>query len=1330
MSEKVTRQKQEKKVKALDQSNCDRKLSEENLQLFKKVVENATDAIGISTPEGRHWYQNAAFDALFGDIGEDPPATLYCNQNVGSEVFETIMAGGEWSGEVQMYAADGRILDILLRAYAFTNETGRVLGLVGVHTDITASKRSQALFKLVAQSTNDVFYEWNVQTDSLQWFSDIATELGYAPGEVPPTIDGWIELIHPDDRPQLSDAVMKHRTATHDIDYLYRVKHKNGTWRYWRDHATPVLDNHNRPVRWVGGISDVTEHKQVENAYRESEARFLQITENIREVFWLFDLQEERLLYVSPAYDQIWGRSHESLYERFDHWFANIHAEDVKHAQETFNHMLDTGGGEPREYRIVRADGTERWIADTGYAVKDRDGKIVRIAGIAEDITERKKAEEALADKASMERIISEASRRFLTLTALDKSINACLADIGRFCSAGRAYLFQFSSDGTTMNNTYEWCAPGVQPEIENLQGLPLEMFPWWMKLLEAGENIHVKNVAELAPEARAEKEILEAQNIKSVLVVPFLVDNRLAGFMGFDNVASKRTWGAKELIPLRTLSEIIGAAVTRKRAVEALRQSEARFRDLANMLPQIVFETDGEGNLTFVNHNAFDTFGYTKEEFASGLNVAQMIAPQDRDRAADRVREIMKGASHLIGSEYRARKQNGTEFPVITYSTVISSEGRPTGLRGIMIDITDRKRAEQALRESEEKFSRAFQLSPDTVIITRMKDGTILDVNESFTKMTGYSREEAIGRSSVTNLDLWVNPKSRDRYLDELLRAGAVRDMELWFRTKNGGLRLGSMCGAVLEIGGEQCILGTIRDITEERRAAEQLAAEKERLAVTLRSIGDAVITTDSDGRIFLMNPVAEELTGWNEADAVGRPLMEVFQIVDERTREPCANPVDKVIATGQIVGLANHTLLIAKDGREFYIADSGAPILGNQGDILGVVLVFRDTTERQRMEKELLKMEKLQSLGVLAGGIAHDFNNFLAGIIGNLSLARLDVPPGHPVGRALGEMEKAALRAKDLTQQLLTFSKGGAPVKKVTRIDHLVRESSQFALHGSNVRCVFEIDDKMQPADVDEGQIAQVIHNLVINADQAMPDGGVVTIRGMNVSLAPANPYALDPGPYVQLSIRDQGAGIKRAYLKKVFDPYFTTKQKGSGLGLAVAYSIIARHDGQLTVDSTLGEGTTFTLLLPASQLRQKGNSHAPDGLIVGSGRILVMDDEDFIRKLVSKMLEKLGYEVALAEDGQQTLALYRQALDAGKPFDAVILDLTVPGGMGGKETMRQLAAVNPHVRAVVSSGYSNDPVMANYIDYGFKAAVKKPYRVQEMSRILHKVIKDGLV
>jgi PAS domain S-box-containing protein len=494
------------------------------------------------------------------------------------------------------------------------------------------------------------------------------------------------------------------------------------------------------------------------------------------------------------------------------------------------------------------------------------------------------------------------------------------------------------------------------------------------------------------------------------------------------------------------------------------------------------------------------------------------------------------------------------------------------------------------------EQQSAILESIPDLAWL-KDRDRRFIAVNKPFGNACGHPADELVGKN---DLDIWPQPLAERYQADdaEVMRAGRRKTVEEPLADATGQTKwIETIKTPVFDDDGH--VIGTAgiaRDITARKQMEADLLAEKERLAITLRSIGDAVITTDRDGRIVLMNPIAEDLTSWNETDAVGRPLMEVFKIVDERTREPCENPVDKVIATGQTVALGNHILLIAKDGREFTIADSGAPIRDIQDDILGVVLVFRDTTERQRMEKELLKMEKLQSLGVLAGGIAHDFNNFLTGIIGNLSLAKLDVQPGHPVLRALGEMEKAALRAKDLTQQLLTFSKGGAPVKQIRRIDELVRESAQFALRGSNVRCEFAIDDDLRPADVDEGQIAQVVHNLVINADQAMPDGGTVTIRGTNVSLLPGNPYALDPGDYVQLCIQDQGTGIKREHLKKVFDPYYTTKQKGSGLGLAVAYSIVARHDGQLTVDSTLGWGTTFTLA--AARFSSTAESRHPIG------------------------------------------------------------------------------------------------------------------------------------
>ncbi len=765
-----------------------------------------------------------------------------------------------------------------------------------------------------------------------------------------------------------------------------------------------------------------------------------------------------------------------------------------------------------------------------------------------------------------------------------------------------------------------------------------------------------------------------------------------------------------------------------RKLAEQARRETFA----IIEKSPVVAFlwRNETEWPVEFVTRNVGRIFGYADTDFLSGrILFSKVVHPDDIKRVAREVATYSQepGRAGFVHEPYRILAADGS-VRWVNDQTFIRRDptGEITHFQGILEDITTRVVAEQALRESEAKFSRVFQLNPDTVIITRLADGVILDVNDSFSRATGYSREEVIGRDSVAELRLWTNPKERRQYVGEVLRKGAARDMELNFRIKNGSLRLGSVCGAMIEISGERCILGTIRDITEERQAANQLAAEKERLAVTVRSIGDAVITTDRGGRITLMNPIAEDLTGWREADAIGRPLMDGFRIVDQRTGEPCANPVERVLSTGQIVGRTNHTILVARDGRERMIADSGAPILDLQGEIIGVVLVFRDITGQQRIEEELLKMEKLKSLGVLAGGIAHDFNNFLTGIIGNLSMAKLDVQPAHPVSRALHEMEKAAVRAKDLTQQLLTFSKGGEPVRHTTNVGDLARESAQFVLCGSNVRCQFSIDEGLLPADVDDGQITQVVHNLIINADQAMPNGGTVSIKGANVNLPADNPYALEAGNHIQLSIQDEGIGIHPEHLKKIFDPYFTTKQKGSGLGLAVAYSIIAKHDGQLTVDSKLGQGATFTILLPASEGAHEIDNRQTKGLVTGQGRILVMDDEDFIRELVSVMLPKMGYDVVLAQDGQAAVDRYKAALSAGDPFDAVILDLTVPGGMGGKETVRHLRALDPNVRAVVSSGYSNDPVMANHARYGFCGAVKKPYLIQDLSQLLNAVIK----
>ena len=558
----------------------------------------------------------------------------------------------------------------------------------------------------------------------------------------------------------------------------------------------------------------------------------------------------------------------------------------------------------------------------------------------------------------------------------------------------------------------------------------------------------------------------------------------------------------------------------------------------------------------------------------------------------------------------------------------------------------------------------------------------------------------------------------------------GHARGLEYSFQTLTGKNRwaLHDSYLAIDSVTGEESIQVIIQDITERKRAEILLATERERLAVTLRSIGDAVMTTDIDGRITMMNVVSEELTGWSNIEAVGRPLTEIFRIINTKNREICPNPVEKVLATGAIVGLANHTALIAKDGTERTIADSAAPIRDLNSQVIGVVLVFRDETEKHKIATELQRVEKLESVGVLAGGIAHDFNNLLTAILGNVSLAQTQTPAEHGAAPYLSQAEQAAVRARDLTQQLLTFATGGEPIRRSTSVDAIAREATGFALSGSAVRSVFVCPEDLWPVEADPSQITQVFHNLVINAVHAMPEGGTLEISFENLSYPVAAPIPLAAGCYVVVSVRDEGVGIDDDKLARVFDPYFTTKESGSGLGLTVAYSIITQHGGYISADSTPGQGTTFRVYLPASIDEEEDRGRVRRSPISGTGRILVMDDEAAVRAVVGKMLDHLGYKAEFAVNGKDAVVRYRQALERGSPFDLAILDLTIPGGLGGVGTVNQLLALDPGLKAIAISGYSTDPVMARHRDHGFAAALPKPFKLYDFSRTLDSVLGSG--
>ncbi|MEK6631601.1 MAG: ATP-binding protein, partial [Acidobacteriota bacterium] len=513
------------------------------------------------------------------------------------------------------------------------------------------------------------------------------------------------------------------------------------------------------------------------------------------------------------------------------------------------------------------------------------------------------------------------------------------------------------------------------------------------------------------------------------------------------------------------------------------------------------------------------------------------------------------------------------------------------------------------------------------------------------------------------------------------------------------------------------------VRGLALARRSEQALAIEKERLAVTLSTIGEAVVASDTRGRIVLLNHTAEVFTGWSQEQAIGSPVIDVLRVVDRESGRSCASPVDKVLRTHAAIAHDRQGALVARDGTARQVELSATPIRGDDGAIVAVVLVARDVTDAARLDEERLKASKLASLGVLAGGIAHDFNNILTAVVGNISLAQMEEGPAAQ-RHNLAQAEKACMRAKALTHQLLTFSKGGAPLKKVIVLREIIREATSFALRGSNVRCEFSLPEGLWAVDADEGQIVQVVNNLVINAVQAMPDGGVLEVRAENVP-AGSDRNAAEPSQ-VRIAIQDQGMGIPEEHLSKIFDPYFTTKQSGSGLGLATCYSIARNHGGHIDVSSVVGQGTTMFISLPAVvDTGRPVAEEAHAAIERGKGRVLVMDDEDAIRDLAREMLGRLGYRVDVAADGREAIELYTEARKAGDGFDTVIIDLTVPGGMGGKDAIKALLALDPDATAIVSSGYADDPVMSEYQQYGFKGVMPKPFGVADLSRLLQRLV-----
>jgi PAS domain S-box-containing protein len=665
----------------------------------------------------------------------------------------------------------------------------------------------------------------------------------------------------------------------------------------------------------------------------------------------------------------------------------------------------------------------------------------------------------------------------------------------------------------------------------------------------------------------------------------------------------------------------------------------------------------------------------------------------------------------------------------------------RPAGtdewnLVGVVIDVTKRRDAEEARKLTEGQLDQILKGAECLLWQATVTGSPDVQLRWQMFVPPSILYKRIFGENSIPATDrLWEEPlieewKEIQQTSRRALREGLTTYEQEYHVTNLGNTFVLHEHVKVTRLGPDSwSLVGVVVDITARRDAELALAAEKERLAVTLGSMSEGVMTIDSRARVLFMNKAAGDMIQLSSDQAVGRDVTEICLLKGAGNGRDVELPLKAVLEGGMQADLPQNTLIKGLSDRLRLVEGRLIPVANVSSKRVGAVLVMRDITERQRMEEKLQNAAKMESVGILAGGIAHDFNNILTAILSNLTLLQLDLSGMPEQAALLDEAVLATKRAGDLTLQLLTFSKGGDPVRTAVQLPEVIKEAATFSHRGTGVKSEFDIPDSLWAANVDKAQISQVIQNLVINATQAMPSGGTLRIAVANERVPAGAHSVLVEGDYVRISIVDTGGGIPPEHIGKIFDPYFTTKLQGHGLGLATVFSIVKRHQGHIEVSSVVDRGTTFTFWLPAAKTAEPeaGLPAAFPGAGSG-GRVLFMDDEEPILRMAERLMKRMGLEFEAVADGAAAVARYAAAKEAGRPFDLVVMDLTIPGGMGGREAISVLRAYDPGVRAIVSSGYSSDLAMADFRKHGFRGMVAKPYDISELASVIRGVLAEA--
>jgi PAS domain S-box-containing protein len=630
--------------------------------------------------------------------------------------------------------------------------------------------------------------------------------------------------------------------------------------------------------------------------------------------------------------------------------------------------------------------------------------------------------------------------------------------------------------------------------------------------------------------------------------------------------------------------------------------------------------------------------------------------------------------------------------------------------------------------------------MSDVNIMIVEDKKIVAMDIENSLNAL-GYrvcasvtSGEEAVKKAEETHPDLILMDIMLSGEMDGIEAAGEIRsrmDVPVIYLTAyadDNTLRQATITepyGYLIKPFEEKELGTSIKIALYKHNMEHKLREDEQWLTTTLNSIGDAVIATDEDGFIRLINPVAEVLTGWKENSGKGEALEAVVRIMDDQNGNSAANHLRRVLYDGDQIVLSPETVLISKDERRWPIEGNMAPIQGSGNRMMGAVLVFRDLTQKKRLEQEVLKSQKLDVVEALAENVAHGFNNYLTMIIGYIALAQIDAEQGEMVDEKLKKAKEACLLAKDLTRQLLWFSRGRTPRKETTFISKLARDCVNLTLKGSSLKCRFHIPHDLWPVEIDKGQIHQALSNVILNTLLAASEKESIELRIENTTAPSHDGSALKTGKYVKLSICGQIEPSSQEDLAHMFDPTFVINQGEKGLGLATVYSIVHGHGGCVNAEPLNDSRTAIHIYLPASDKEVVETKYMEGEFPLGKGKVLLMDDEEMIRDAVGRVLRYFGYEVILAKNTGEALELHEKCLNDREPFDVIIMDLATTEDVELKETVEKLHEIQPNAKAILSCRYTENPIMLNYKEYGFVDVIAKPYQVEELNKTLHRAI-----